>query len=312
MTAFSVARVIFVCICLLSFAQPADARSKWWLSWLDELSGPGPFKGQTFVAEIWCVAKLTDTGVAEQNVVLTNLSDSFKTGTLAIAPFLTVTGEAGTAFEAFVQKSPVAAANRLRALESQLEDARNQIELDKANRMCFAGRENALFSIVLETGQWNDEPDGRYEGDTDLKLFQGVAYFPLHRVLGGLADPSRVARAIELGTGIGAYRLSGTTIREPQWWRGSIPFRVRIIPSELFYGNSSYEFDAAARERARGKKALRAVLQAFQFRFGGDLLPGALTSIPFNGLDVNENTEWLWTTSVQIDLGALVWAPFRK
>ncbi len=61
MTNFRWPRVFAACILALMIATPAHAIR--WLTWIDELSGPGPFDGYVLTGEVLCVGTLTDDDV---------------------------------------------------------------------------------------------------------------------------------------------------------------------------------------------------------------------------------------------------------
>src|SRR5262245_5295651 len=158
----------------LMAARPASA-NYWWLTWLDELSGPGPYHGPILPIEVWCFGKKA----------------------VSPADFATMQTQQGTTTVAVPPG------------------------------VCRADRSNTLFTLQLEMGFWNDNPDpDRYSGDTSLKSFELLAYFPVHRIFH--TDINRATRATELGAGIGFYKLSGPTVRDPDYLRGAIPLRVRL------------------------------------------------------------------------------------
>lgn len=234
-------------VLLLAVSRPASA-GYWWLTWLDELSGPGPYHGPLFPVEIWCF------GSADEKIIRAEIARADQAGT---PPSIGLT-------------------------------------------RCKANRTNTMFTLQLEVGFWNDNPDpDRYTGDVTLNSFELLAYLPLHQFG---APANRATRAIELGAGIGVYKLSGDeTVVDPDYWRGSIPLRVRLIPSELFFGT-----DARVSPRARR------VLQAIQLRAGWDFLPGTISSDSFSGLPPGKTSnEFVATAGVQFDVGTLISA-FRR
>ncbi|MGH9371602.1 MAG: hypothetical protein ACRD15_08745 [Vicinamibacterales bacterium] len=179
--------------------------------------------------------------------------------------------------------------------QRQDREAINRSLRRAGSRNCENDRGNALISFVVEFGSWDDQPEGRYVGDTKLRSYEVIAYFPLHRILGA-EEPNRFTRAVEIGAGIGAFRLHGGTIRERDWWRGSIAIRSRIIPAELFPGIENVP--------RRWRKALQSV----QYRIGGDWLPGQFDRTAFNDQDFEGSTDFVATRGVQIDLGTLACA----
>jgi hypothetical protein len=220
--------VLLVIVLLLAVARPASAQW-WWLTWLDELSGPGPYHGPIVPFEIYCFGKTAAPGA------------------------------------------------------------------------CKADRSNTLVTLQLEIGIWDDDPDpARYTGDTTLKSFELIAYSPVHTLF--RTEINRVTRATDLGAGIGFYKLTGPTVHEPDYVRGAIPLRVRLLPSELFFS-----------ENSTTKPKVRRALQALQFRAGWDFLPGTISSTSFNGLPSGESSnEFVGTFGVQYDIGTLIWAAANK
>jgi hypothetical protein len=232
---------------ILLTARPASAGS-WWLTWLDELSGPGPYRGPIISIDVWCF------------------------GTRTLTPAEISTEQGG--------------------------DSTKNILVKPA--FCTADRSNTIFGLQLEMGFWNDNPGTRYVGDTSLKSYQVIAYFPLHRIFS--TEVNRATRAIEVGAGLGLYQLTGDTVVEPEWWRGSVPIRVRVMPSEFFYSKSSTK-----------NPQVRRALQGIQFRAGWDFLPGVISSEAFRGLPPNQvSNEFIKTYGVQFDVGSLFWAVAKK
>jgi hypothetical protein len=150
-------------------------------------------------------------------------------------------------------------------------------------------------------GFWDDDPDpARYSGDTSLKSFELIAYLPVHSLF--RTEVNRVTRATDVGAGVGFYKLTGATVHDPDYVRGAVPLRVRLLPSELFFGNDS-----------KKNPKLRRALQALQVRAGWDFLPGTISSASFNGLPIGETSnEFVGTFGVQYDLGTLIWAAANK
>lgn len=248
-------RTFVFCACLLLIGKPADA--KWW-TWLDELSGPGPYDTSVvWSAEVRCLARASRDDVEK---VLDDLNA--------------------------ISSNPALSPDQKR---ERSRNAANQLR----NMPCGVDRSRTVVSLVLEFGFWDDQPK-RYIGDTRLRSYQAIAFFPLHRALGPSVQPNILTRSIEIGVGVGAYRLHGGTVREQDLWRGSVPLRSRIIISELV--------PAVSKLSNRWRKALQTV----QLAFGADLLPGRLRSESFNGLNVDEEWDFVPSRSVQVDLGALV------
>lgn len=232
---------------LLMAARPASA-GYWWLTWLDELSGPGPYHGPIVSVDVWCF------------------------GTETLTPE-----------------------------DIKIRQGNTNKDIIVRPAFCKADRANTVFGLQLEMGFWDDNPDpARYSGDAHLKSFQLVAYFPVHKIFA--TDVNRATRAIEFGAGLGAYKLTGQTVIEPDYWRGSVPLRVRVMPSELFFGKDS-----------KKSPQLRRALQAIQVRAGWDFLPGTVSSDSFNGLPSGKTSnEFVKTVGVQFDLGSLFWAGVKK
>jgi hypothetical protein len=241
--------VPLVFLFLLAVARPASAQW-WWLTWLDELSGPGPYHGPILPIEIYCFGKK-----------VTNLDE-------------------------------------IKVMQQQ-QGGTSTFQVPPG--ACKADRSNTLLTLQLEMGFWDDDPDpDRYTGDTSLKSFELIAYLPVHSLF--KTEINRFTRATDLGAGIGFYKLSGQTVRDPDYVRGAIPVRVRLLPSELFFGKD-----------AKPNPKLRRALQALQVRAGWDFLPGTITSASFNGLPNGESSnEFVFTFGVQYDLGTLIWAAANK
>jgi len=184
-----------------------------------------------------------------------------------------------------------------------------QAELDalreeaKRVRKCSADRTNVITTVSGEFAGWNDKQDPtRYTGDTRLKSFLVIAYSPVFRPFSERGN--FLTRSVDVGTGFGAYHLTGTTIADAsgEYWRAVIPVRLRIIPSELIGAPG-----------LKNKKKLRKFLQAIQYRFGYDFVPGTIVSTSFNNFPTRQTErEWIETKGVQVDVGTLIWSRSQR
>lgn len=248
---------------LLVLGMPSPAHANKWWGWLEELSGPGPFHGTVLLGEIGCSGEL-------------------------------LTFERKRMLEELLKWK----ANIADALSSE-EIVRR---IDQA-RLCRYDRRNVRYAVVVEGGRWSSDPNENFEGAFRLITAQTVLYTPLRRW--DRDGDNRVLRAVEIGAGLGAYRLTGSGVGEDdrEFWRGSVPFRVRLILSELLMDDDWL---------ARRSLQTRRVLHALQFRFGYDFLPGLLNPSEFRvspGRDPGASSnEWLKTYGFTVDLGAIFWA----
>jgi hypothetical protein len=303
MTNFRWSRVFTACILLLTVSAPAHASH--WLTWIDELSGPGRFRGYHFTGEVLCIGSLPDRPfvsslLTEYTEMISILSKYQKDPMKAEASdVIRVSSTAWTDYFA-----------RQRALGIAINDANKS-----ANKfpLCRSDRENTITAIVFEYGRFDDKDSGhedRYTGVTRLSNAQLVAYVPLHRLLGTGVPPTRVTRGVEFGAGAGFYHLTGTTVKNSEEWMPAIPIRIRFIPAEFFYKNAPNAADTGSTRRH--------LWQAFQLKVGWDYIPTKarwgelLQSTGSGGFENSNSQELIGTWGLQVDLGQVAWALFGK
>jgi hypothetical protein len=297
MTNFRWSRVFSACILVLTISAPAHASH--WLTWIDELSGPGRFRGYQFNGEVLCIGSRPDQAAVFR----------LETDVSAMAK----------AFEVYRR------ADRDETRADALKDYSNaQADLQQLSKetdtnvktlpLCRSDRENTIAAVVFEYGRFDDkdsEHEDRYTGVTRLSNAQLVAYLPLHRLLGADVPPTRITRAVEFGAGAGFYHLTGTTVKNTEAWMPAVPLRIRIIPAEFFYKNAGNAADTGSTRRH--------LWQAFQFKVGWDYIP---TKARWNellqstgggvGFKDSDSQELIGTWGLQVDLGQVAWALFGK
>lgn len=257
-------RLLVVSSLLLVLCVPTPAAAWKWLSWLDELSGPGPFDGKLLTAELACSGHLLESDREERVNELVALN---------------------------TRNTP------------QRDDWHKIVQKIDDARRCRYDRRNVRYAVVLEAGWWSDRTNANYADAIRLTTVQSVAYVPL-RIWNRESD-NRVLRSVELGAGLGAYRLTGPGVVDERndLWRGSVPLRIRVFPSELLLS-----------AKWLGDRSLqtRRLLQAVQFRAGGDFLPGLLSPDDFvltpGSTARASRNEWVGTWGFTVDLGAILWA----
>jgi hypothetical protein len=181
--------------------------------------------------------------------------------------------------------------------------AKADIEID-TTRGCRLDRSNVVASIHYEGGRWDDTPND-YGAETKLRSYLAVIYIPVPRFY-TRGDLPRYSRAIEVGIGGGAYQLTGSTIRDKNLWRGVVPLRLRVIPSEIVWEMA--KDGAPMRYDTSGWKArARRALQSVQYRVGADWVLGEWDPAPFvvAGAQPSGRNELVPTHGVEIDLGLL-------
>lgn len=279
---------------LLGAPQPAHAMK--WLAWLEELSGPGPYENNwIWTAEVACLGSRPELE-SIQRAYLNVLARRVTTNTVSPA-----------------DSSPdVPAADAQSSAPGRAELEAFEKELTKLYR-CRPNRSNNIMSVQLEYGSWEDKPRGRYLNEATLHNISAIAYFPLQRVVMPWRwdkDVPRWSRWVEVGVGVGAYGLTGSAIRDNDLWRGVIPWRVRVIPSEIFYNmREDRARDAFSPQRTRR------ILQAVQITGGYDWLLGRLDERQFDapGLQVSEQRrERVRSVGLQIDLGMIAKGAFGR
>lgn len=207
---------------------------------------------------------------------------------------------------------------------------RFQKNLSRFNR-CAADRSNNLLTIQIEAAWLTDtlkdeRADGGYPGYTRAVTVSAIGYMPLGRVLPFVGRNGRVgwhwkedvptwARFIELGTGVGTIGLSGTTIEYADQWRLTLPMRVRVLPSEIFWSlaecGSKTTNHRSSRVPTAASKAdrIRRMLQSLQYHYGADLIFGRINSGVYSDLGPSTETlknEIVNSHGLTFDVGTLI------
>lgn len=178
---------------LLVGASPSSAAHKWF-AWLEELSGPGPFRGNTLRIDIHCNGRLPRSL------------------------------EAAVTLATQVANASQAPGNAPKTIEESLA----------VQRWCDNDRSNVRFSIGYEQGWWDAEDNPRYDGTVRLRTHTAVVYVPVKApfLKEGEIDTSPL-RAFEVGLGLSAYRLSGTAVVNRDYWRLAVPLRARLFLHDI-------------------------------------------------------------------------------
>ena len=168
-----------------------------------------------------------------------------------------------------------------------------------AGRVPGRSIEHAVHAAARNGLLGRQSGSGRYSGDTHLKSFELIAYFPVHRIFGtGIPGDA----GDELGAGIGLFKLTGTHGRS-----------IRTTGGARFHCGAPAPDRALLRQGLEENPKLRRALQAIQLRAGWDFLPGTISSASFNGSTIGEaSNEFVATAGVQFDLGTLLWAAANK
>lgn len=205
--------------------------------------------------------------------------------------------------------------------------ARFRENLSRFSR-CAVDRSNNLITIQIEAAWLTDtlkdeRADGGYPGYTRATTVSAIGYVPIGRVLplivGSAGRWSREVpawgRFIELGTGVGTIGLSGTAIEYPDQWRLTLPMRVRVLPSEIFWSLAecgkkpgSHRSSRVPTEASAADKIRRA-LQSLQYHYGADLIFGRINSGVYSDLGPAAETlsnEIVRSHGVTIDIGTLI------
>lgn len=179
-------------------------------------------------------------------------------------------------------------------------------------RRCRVDRSNNIVSIQLEIGRYSDDDRSaqRYEGHTRLTTVNAIAYLPVERLIrwNWRRSLSPGGRFVEVGTGVGAYGLNGSTLRDEDLWRGVVPMRVRIIPSEFVYAMfrpTKPGLDVSLNPKTEANR-WRRLLQAVEYRFGQDLVLGTLDRDLYGAegpVTIDQKHEWVRSYGFNFDLG---------
>lgn len=319
----------------LNLLVPSNAHANKWLAWLEELSGPGPYDGFLITADVACLGSSPSDPEAfglflysvvkvysrsEQAAI--EMFDGFMTRmnsrpdqklTEAELKLFTagLSGDISTLRASIKGTSgETTAGSKPPDFGALWEEYQRQ---QRRFRKCRVDRSNNLLSVQLEVGRFKDDLKGdRYEGTTNLTSISAIAYLPIERLLvwDWKRPLSRAGRAVELGMGVGAYGLRGSTLRDDDMWRGVVPFRLRVIPSELVYalvkqGRAKAGLNVALNPRTEPNR-WRRLLQSFEYRVGRDLVLGTLDSDLFGdaGPTTTDQThEWVSSHGFNVDLG---------
>lgn len=278
-------------VLVLGHAGRADALWKIF-GWLDEMSGPGPFKGNLLTFEVFCAGELPK----DEDEVYRQLFVSMFASPTEMQP-----SEMPATAVPQVKQAPSAALPAAAGTNQAQTDALAALDAVKQSRRCRYDRSNVRYSVVLEAGWWNDQPNAKYDGNIAITSMESVAYVPLQKAFG--RNNARLLRSIEVGGGLGVYRMSGPGVVDRDYWRGAFPIRVRLMPSE-WLPNAWHK-----------NQRQRRFLQAIQIRAGWDYLPGFLASSQFvvtpGGGATDSKDEWVPTYGITLDLGAVFWSLFE-
>ena len=164
----------------------------------------------------------------------------------------------------------------------------------KSFRPCMPDRRDVRLYVTLERGEWDDNPNPRFTGNTDLDTFQAIVYVPLQNAV---RSGRPVLLWLDAGVGLGLYRFSDTAVQDPPLWRVSIPFRLRFTPSEAFAS------------KLQDRPRLRTALRAFTYHVGFDYLPEGFSNRSFNGpADFSTDSDVLRTNALTFDVLVFVQA----
>ena len=298
MTRFLVHSVPLLSLLILTVSVPAEAGI---VGWLGRLSGPGPFDGRMWSADIACFGRSErPSALVEARDVARALLESTAVTlkTLETSPPLDVNGTLNTQLLS-LSKLLTIQATSVQALDAAI--AKADVEID-TTRGCRLDRANVVASIHYEGGRWDDTPDD-YSADTKLRSYLAIVYIPVPRFY-TRGDLPRYSRAIEVGIGGGAYQLTGSTIRDKNLWRGVVPLRLRMIPSEILWemarDGAPMRYDTAS-----WKARVRRALQSIQYRVGADWVLGEWDPEPFTVAKPSGRNELVPTHGFEIDLGLL-------
>lgn len=317
-----------LCAFIVILLVPTTARANRWLAWLEELSGPGPYDGYLITADVACLGSAPSDTEAGGLAVYSLARLSTRSDAVAVEAFdgvmaelsqpglmeddmallaKVLSGDAST-LTPYIKSRPAATAATPVAATDLWQDYQRQ---QRRFRRCRVDRSNNLLSVQLEVGRYKDDLKGdRYEGSTSLTTISAIAYLPVERLIRWhwTRPLSRAGRFLELGAGVGAYGLRGTTLRDEDLWRGVIPLRLRVIPSELVYAlfkDNKGWLDTSLDPATRANR-WRRVLQAFEYRIGQDLVLGTLDRDLFGEAGpqtTDQRREWVRSYGLNVDVG---------
>lgn len=329
---------------VMALAMPSMSYANKWLAWLEELSGPGPFHGWVVTADVACLGSppndaeslglMVVAAVKSVNGTDQKATDEFdklmasvyqRPSAQLTSAELDLLGSSvfrltpdlikslGTLIAPQVNLVPNAAGAPAgdAGTEPLLGFWAEYEKQQRRFRRCRVDRSNNIVSVQLEFGRYHDDTkDKSYTGETQLTTINAVAYLPVERLVNWnwKRSLSHGGRFIEVGTGVGAYGMSGSSLRDRDLWRGVVPFRVRVIPSEFFYGLYTAQkagLDVSLNPKTEGNRWRRA-LQAIEYRFGQDLVLGTLDHRLFGQegpVTTDQTHEWVRSFGFNFDLG---------
>jgi hypothetical protein len=134
------------------------------------------------------------------------------------------------------------------------------------------GIDDRQVYVVFETARFTGQTNPDFVGAINITTLQGVVFVHPAGYLEKNAETSPL-NALDFGAGFGLYRFSGAGVKsdgqpDGAFWRGAIPLRIRLTPSELFA------------DRLRGSK-WRNGLAVFSYMIGWDVLPGTFDDSDF-------------------------------
>jgi hypothetical protein len=313
--------------------SPAHAHAGW-LAWLEDLSGPGPYAGSSFSGEAFCLGAWDYKEDKDFEARLTKVRDIKAATEKQIDALERQLNAKATADS--LKVTPDDSALLLQNLKN-LREALDQVlaPLDaegpardkdvSRQRWCFLDRSNSIASLQVDAGFFDDrggkfESSPTYAGDTDLIRFAIVIYTPLQRLnpfqWGKSGRLNRWLRPIDLGAGLGAYILSGSTITpENGLWRAIVPLRIRAMPSEWFFpGRRDLVAQHPSDDGSGGRS--RRFSQAFKVFAGFDWVLGRYNASDFTSSDVTPDLERrgekIFTWGIEMDLGLLARAAVNR
>jgi hypothetical protein len=271
-----------VIVILLVGASPSSAAHKWF-AWLEELSGPGPFRGNTLRIDIACSGRLPEGAVEQVQADVTS-------------------GKLTTRRDA-LRKAQEGAGNTTsgKSAASGTASLPTAEDVLAKKRWCDDHRTNVRFSVGYEQGWWDAAHNSRYDGTVRLRTYTAVLFVPVKAPFleQGEVDTSAL-RALEVGLGLSAYRLTGTAVVDRDYWRLAVPLRARIFLLDILPPPSKPS-------PTKVTKVVRTILKPLTLYVGLDYIPGELPSSAFRLTDVSppsrlSQSEWVPTWGINIDV----------
>lgn len=173
---------------------------------------------------------------------------------------------------------------------------------------CHFDRDDAKIAIHFEYSPTLDDrpeernPAERYQGDTDLIGYRGVVYTPVGFGKGLSTSWGRALQRVEVGVGLGAYRITGDTLLKDSLTPWVAPVRVRVFPVEFIYALVSKGGVRAYRDAPWGRRYARVI----EYRAGWDVMLSNLDPNDFRVAKPKAGRgEWIPTGGFQVDALAL-------